>query len=279
MAKYLTDIHTHTKFSHDGKSTPQQMADCAVQKGMLFYGISEHFDYDLEVDSGRVLQSRESEEEYFHTCRHLQEDYAGCLNVLIGGEFAYTNTEKAHTMYAFTQEKYRPDYVINSVHCPLGSGVDYCTKQHFYKDGVLREKGEAYREYLFAVKASLFAPYAYDIVGHITYPIRYAPYEDRGMTIAEFGAEIDEILSIIIEKDKILEINSSTKGLSDICLPNAEILKRYYALGGRKVSYGSDAHGEDRLCDKREEVVTLLKEIGFTAITVPCKGEHIEVKL
>ena len=55
--------------------------------------------------------------------------------------------------------------------------------------------------------------------------------------------------------------------------------QRYYDLGGRKVSYGSDAHFTSRILDKREEICAALKKIGFTYITVPFKGEHIKVEI
>ncbi len=279
MKNNLTDMHTHSKFSHDGVSALQDMAAAALEKGLLFYGMSEHFDYDIEVDGNWPMQSRESEAEYFHTARHIQDDYAGCLNVVVGAEFAYTNTPKGQAMYQETYEKYRPDYVINSLHAPLGSGVDYCMKKAFYKDGETRDKTEVYREYLRFVLTSLDAPYPYDIVGHIGYITRYAHYEDRALRLADFQAEIDEVLLAIIKKDKILEVNSSNKGGVSLTLPSEEIVRRYYELGGRKVSFGSDAHGVDRLADKREAVAEMLKNIGFTYVTVPCRGEHIKVEL
>ena len=57
------------------------------------------------------------------------------------------------------------------------------------------------------------------------------------------------------------------------------IVKRYYELGGRAVSIGSDAHFKERIMDKREEVVKELKEIGFTYITVPDKKGYIKVEI
>ena len=56
-------------------------------------------------------------------------------------------------------------------------------------------------------------------------------------------------------------------------------MRRYYQLGGRKISFGSDAHGPDRIAEKWDEVVAMLKNIGFTYITVPCRGEHIKVEI
>ena len=95
----------------------------------------------------------------------------------------------------------------------------------------------------------------------------------------EYGEEIDDILKTIIAKGKILEVNSSTKIPNQISLPDLPIVQRYYDLGGRKVSFGSDAHFKERILDKREELVSALKKIGFTYITVPFKGEYIQVEI
>ena len=97
--------------------------------------------------------------------------------------------------------------------------------------------------------------------------------------LEEFGEQIDDILKTIIRKDKILEINSSNKQLPNRTLPADYIVERYYQLGGRKVSFGSDSHFPERILDKWDEVVAMLKRIGFTHLTVPCRGEHIKVEL
>ena len=166
-------------------------------------------------------------------------------------------------------QKYRPDFIINSVHG--GDGLDFAF-QNFTED-----KKAVYGAYLALVRKSLDVPYPYDIVGHLGYIARYVPFEDR--SFAGFEKEIDDILTVIIQKDKILEVNTATKGLENKTLPSADILKRYFELGGRKVSFGSDAHNTDRIAEKREQTVTLLKTIGFTYITIPFKGEHIKVEL
>lgn len=275
MKKLLTDLHTHTAFSHDGRDDVKTMLETAYQKGLAFYGISEHFDYDYDeskMDAQTYAETRNvATEEYFHTARHFQEDYQGAMNVLVGAEFGYAKDEKAQGRYALTYEKYQPDYVINSLHS--ADGVDY------YRVGKFQDKKQEYRQYLALVRASLDVPYPYDIVGHIGYVARYVPYANNEFDLEEFGAELDDIFQTIIRKDKILEINSSSKIAGQLTLPSLALVKRYYELGGRKISFGSDAHFKERIADKREEVIAALKEIGFSYLIVPCKGEHIKVEI
>ena len=281
MGKFLTDFHTHTTYSHDGKNTPAEMFAAAQRAGIAFYGVSEHFDYDYDetlMSEELYKYTRNSEpSEAFHGLRHLQEDYEGVMNVAIGAEFAFSEDEKVQGRYALTYEKYRPDFVINSVHSLDGvdfAYVDYTKNADFYND-----KKKVYGEYLRLVRVSLDAPYPYDIVGHIGYAARYLPFEDKTISLEEFGEQIDDILLTIIKKGKILEVNSANKTLPNRTLPARHIVERYFALGGRKVSFGSDAHFVERIADKRDEVVAMLKEIGFTYITVPFRGEYIKVEI
>ena len=271
----MTDMHTHTAFSHDGKNTPAEMLEAAQKNGLAFYGVSDHFDYDYDLslmdEAERIAVQNGDEEEYFHALRHLQEDYEGVMNVAVGAEFGYSENPKVWGRYLSAYEKHRPDFVINSVH-GVG-GRDYARYQF------VGDKKEIYGAYLKLVRKSLDAPYPYDIVGHIGYIARYVPFADRKLSLEEFGDEIDDILKTITEKGKILEVNSANKTLENRTLPAWEIVERYFALGGRKVSFGSDAHFVERIADKRNEVVEMLKKIGFEYVTVPFRGEHIEVKL
>ena len=281
MQKFLTDLHTHTTYSHDGQNTPAEMLAAAQKAGIAFYGVSEHFDYDYDASllSEELYKYTRNGDpaEYFHALRHLQEDYEGVMNVAVGAEFGYSDKAEVQGMYALTYEKYRPDFVINSVHSIDGKDfayADYEKEADFYSD-----KKAIYGQYLRLIRDSLDVPYHYDIVAHIGYAARYVQFEDKTFSLEEFGEQIDDILQTIIKKDKILEVNSANKTLPNRTLPAKHIIERYFELGGRKVSFGSDAHFVERIADKREEVVEMLKKIGFTYITVPFRGEHIKVEI
>ncbi len=278
MPTFITDVHNHSTFSFDGVSPLEEMLKTAQQKGVAFYGVSEHFDFDEGKADGGT-----NAEEYFPAARHLQEDYAGVMNVLVGAEIGFSPQPQFIERNRALIEKYTPDFVVNSVHAR--DGEDYFKQKPFYQttcEGVeiLRPKKEAYREYLALVRASLDAPYPFDIVGHVGYPARYAPYADKTISLAEFGEEIDDILTAIIRKNKILEVNASNRSSKTLSpCASEEIVRRYFALGGRQVSYASDAHTTETVCRMRNETVELLKNIGFAHITVPCRGEYIKVEL
>ena len=274
MTMILTDVHTHTSFSPDGEDSLDRMVERAEALGISYYGIAEHFDYDYLVNGipfGEEPAVFIDEEAYFKSAREAQRKAKLCL--LVGGEFGFTTNPEAHRLYQRVIERYRPDFVVNSVHTN-GRG-DYYFPQTYRG----RTREETFSEYLSLVKKSLAAPYSYDIVAHFCYPVRYAPYEKREITLLEYGRQIDEILREIIERDKILEVNSSAKGAGELFLPGREIVARYFALGGRKVSFASDAHDVSRILERRETIVRVLREIGFTEITVPVRGKHLFIPI
>lgn len=284
MQKFITDVHTHSTFSGDGVSPLSEMLETALGKGVAFYGVSEHFNYDIDPTTKPLGEEIEIDEaRYFHDARHLQEDYQGAMNVLIGAEFGYTPSKEAQAKYLQIYQKYRPDFIVNSIHCK--DGWDYYSGKHFYTlspsgERVLRKKSEVYDEYFALVEESLDVPYPYDIVGHLGYVARYFPQTlGREIVYAEHAEAIDRVLKKIIEKDKILETNAAVQGLKQNAVTGRDILERYYALGGRNVSYASDAHQKSSILRGREEIVKELKEIGFTHLTVPCRGEKIKVEL
>ena len=272
----LTDIHTHSTFSADADSPLAEMVAAARAMGVRYFGISEHFDYDyppagLTYSDGAPAHT--DEQAYFAAARAIQAQSDANFVFLAGCELGYTDDPASLIRYMELIEKYSPDFVVNSVHTCDGADCWYGE----YFSGKSKEK--AYSRYLRRVLQSLSAPYHYDIVAHIGYVSRNAPYPDPKLRYADFKELYDEILKNIIANGKILEVNSSARGAGSAFLPDCDVLERYFELGGRKVSFASDAHYAARICDGRDAVVAALKRIGFTAITVPFRGEEIEVEI
>lgn len=264
------DVHTHSTFSPDGKSPIEEMIKRAVDLGLSYYGTSEHYDLVDVYDEKRGYTTDMAR--YFSVGRELQEKYKDKIHLLCGAEFGYIDHPDAKDFYGEVIEKYQPDYVINSIHC-RGLDGDYSFLMSYRNaDGSLREKSDVYLEYLDCVYKSLSADYPYQMIGHLTYCQRYAPYENKEFLYVDFQGAIDKVLKEIIRLHKTLEINTKKIGF----LPRTDVLKRYYELGGRKVSFGSDAHETTRILEKWDLVVDELKKIGFDRFTLPTKDGEIE---
>lgn len=267
----MTDLHTHSTFSTDGKSPLSDMISTAKQLGLRYYGVSEHFDLD---DYSIKLYGTIDEKAYFTCARSLQQQHnSDTFTFLAGGEFNFVSDERVCDKFSRILQQYQPDFVVNSVHIVDG---EECFRQEYFAG---KSKEYAYSRYLQQVICSLDADYHYDIVGHVGYVSRNAPYEDKKVRYADYAGLYDEILRKIIQKNVILEVNSSSRGAGCVFLPDTDVLRRYFELGGRKISFGSDAHFTKRIADKRQLVCAALKEIGFTHVTIPIKATHIEIDL
>ena len=89
---------------------------------------------------------------------------------------------------------------------------------------------------------------------------------------------IGEILQTVIDREKALEVNTSGVGAAyGTIMPDSSIMKRYYDLGGRRITLGSDGHTPDRIGNGFTEAADALKQIGFTGYTYYEKRKPIFV--
>lgn len=102
----------------------------------------------------------------------------------------------------------------------------------------------------------------YSVLGHMDLIVRYDkcgvyPFEKTESIISE-------ILKIVIEHGKGIELNTSSHryGLNDTT-PSVDILKLYRKLGGEIITIGSDSHKPEHLGMYIKEAKELLKSLGF----------------
>ena len=68
--------------------------------------------------------------------------------------------------------------------------------------------------------------------------------------------------------DKGIEVNTSGYAVNGNCgFPNYNQVKRYFDLGGRIITIGTDSHAVDRIGQHVEDVKDNLKKIGFKEIS------------
>ena len=261
----LIDSHVHTINSPDGHDTIISLVEDAKERGFYYVATTDHLDLDLKVckyNKTPVAWNHIDLDKYYEEWKHAAKA-AGDVKFRFGIEAGYD--KGANEAYVETFKKYPFDVVINSVHFVDGWDV------YFINPFIFKSKKKIYKHYLEKILESLDAPYEYDIVGHIGYVTRNAPYKDKSLKLADFEELIDAILKKIIEKDKALEINTH-HGI----LPTEEILQRYYDLGGRRISFGSDTHRFE-LGKDLHEVIKLCKKIGFTHFSVYTKHVPEEI--
>lgn len=113
-------MHMHTNFSHDSKSSPEEMIQGAIEKGLEVICFTDHFDKD---NMSWGLEDIFDPEAYFQAMIPLREKYRGRIDVRIGVELGM----QPHLAEFYNQfvRRYPFDFVIGSLHSILGKDVVY----------------------------------------------------------------------------------------------------------------------------------------------------------
>ncbi len=225
----MFDCHVHTKFSTDSKMNIEDALKRAsgLNIGMI---ITEHMDLKYPFEGKFAFDP----EEYFNKYSKYRNDKL-LLGVEMGiREDCLEENKRLAQSYGF-------DYIIGSVH--VVDNIDIY--EGIFYEG--RDKKEVYSQYLNAMLESIKKHDFIDSLGHIDYIARYARFDDNEIYYREFENEIDEILKILIQNEKAIEINTRRIGNSKVVSSLIQIYKRYYELGGRIVTIGSDSHTQENI--------------------------------
>ena len=268
----MFDCHTHTLFSHDSRQDPREAIEYAIANNLEYLAFTDHCDRDCLFSPLHKDKIRQIDLDACNsTLLSLKEEYKDRIEIAVGIECGYM--KDATPVYIKDLDTHKTDITINSIHL-----VDFtdCYFKEFFEG---RSKNEAYRMYTQAIYDSLFVPYHYDVVAHIGYVSRKAPYEDKFYRYSDQKDLLDAILKTIIEKGKALELNSHAENTGDLTLPNLEIIKRYKELGGELLTFGSDAHKKEDKCRQFDNVIERVKDCGFKYMFKYLDHKPIAIKI
>ena len=261
------DMHMHTWFSTDSEACPCDMADEAVRKGLKTICFTDHFDKDdLEWGEEGIFDM----DAYFVEMQKLQEEYAGKLNIRIGIELGLRTYLKDY--YEELTKKYPFDFVIGSVHnVPYkkdAEGNILYTDPAAEKLFTDRTDKEAYRLMMETTLENVRTSECFQTLGHLDYVVRYGKSREKEYSYTDYADIIDEILKLLIEKEKGLEVNSA--GLKyglPFAHPHPDVLKHYRELGGEIITIGADAHKPEHIAYDFAKAEEILKSCGFKYYT------------
>lgn len=221
----MFDTHMHTIFSTDSTMT---LDEVVKKQNELAIGavLTEHIDFDFPgPDEFSFVPS-----EYFEKYMPYRND-----KLLLGVEVGLqTQTVKQNIDFVKLADF---DMIIGSIHVVCGYDIYYAD----YFDQ-MQSKTLAYGTYFKTMLENIQLFDDFDTLGHIDYICRNAPYTDNELYYNEFSDEIDEIFKFIINKGKTIELNTRRLGNKASVETLLTIYKRYYELGGRYITIGSDAH-------------------------------------
>ncbi|AZR74034.1 histidinol phosphate phosphatase [Anoxybacter fermentans] len=265
------DYHIHSKFSTDSKMTLEEICEQSILIGLEEIAITDHHDIDYQDPSISFEIDRHL---YLSTLEEFQAKYQGKLRIKKGLELGL----QPHILdkcAEFAGDHF--DFVLASFH--TAQKKDLYTGKFF--EGYTQ--WEAYREYLKEVHYCVERFDHFSVVGHLDVIRRYGdfPVIPDLMDDSDCRDLIEEILKILVEKGKGLEVNTSGYhyGNRKDPLPSRAILRLYRELGGEILTTGSDSHYKDQLGYKFKETHEMLKDLGFKYLTTFEKGKPIFHKI
>ncbi len=254
------DQHTHCHFSTDSDSTPESMIQGAMEKGLTHLCLTDHMDLDYPGSTKEKPLFEFNASDYFKTLMPLKEAYKDKLSLGIGIELGLRpGREDLNTKMHQLLAEHPFDFVLGSVHLLDNDDPYYESywQGHAAKDIL--------NKYFSDMLTSLKEYDNFDSLGHLDYLIRYIPSfcGKKDYAFREYQEVLDEILRLLISKNKALEINTAglVKGLS--CFhPKLEVLKRYLEFGGELLTIGSDGHSTDKIATEFAKTEELLLSCG-----------------
>lgn len=251
------DCHLHSSFSGDSHAPMEEMILQGISKGLDVMCFTEHNDFDYpeypDLPKDTFLLNVDS---YLYDLARLKEKYAGGMRLLFGVELGLQPLcAPQNALFAQSRDF---DFIIGSSHVCHGKDPWY---PGFFQN---RREEDALREYFESVLENLRCFSDFDVYGHLDYIVRYSPHKDRNYSYEKYSDVIDEILALLLEKGKGLEVNTGgiQSGLRDLH-PCKNILKRYRELGGEIITVGSDSHNADNIGSGFRRAEQVLRECGF----------------
>ena len=237
----LFDTHLHTKFSADSKMSIENAILSAKQQNIGLV-LTEHLDYDFPGDDIYEFNPQQYFQEY--------------------------SSYQSKTLYLGVEVGMQEHTLIQSKKFVESAPFDHLLdgKDLFYESCYTEDKHTVYLNYLNTmiklIKQHEFA----NILGHVDYICRYAPYAKKDICYEEFHDTIDTLWQTIIDKDIVPELNTRRFDNSNNISILLKLYERYAMLGGKYVSIGSDAHKPENIGFAFKEAYALLDKLNLQPV-------------
>ncbi len=244
----MFDYHMHTVVSFDGHCRGIEMAQAAQTAGLKEICFTDHLDYDplgkmgiLAFDTG------------VYNAEYDALELPG-LKIRRGMEFGMTIDNREQFRKDLQRRPF--DFVLGSIHFVDDLDVYY---EDFWQGKTVFQ---AERRYLEATLDCVRVHDDFDVLAHLTYIAKtHANPAPRPVPYEQHRELIDEILKVLVQKGKGLEMNTSGVDRCGGFLPTADYFRRFKELGGEIVTVGSDAHHADRVGQYSHEACQILRDI------------------
>lgn len=263
----LADLHTHSQYStdapHDGTSAPALMAKAAYERGLKTICITDHMDLCFPGEPQSFVFDVS---DYFRTLQALRDEWQGRLEILIGVELGLRNEPDRHEgirkAYDDLVASYPFDFVLGSTH--IVRYEDPYERSYWKKYGAI----DGLLAYFEAELFNMETYSCFHSCAHLDYALRYVP-ANRRIAPRRYDALVEATLETLVRRDIALEINvkSLARGLAEPN-PSLKYIRRYRELGGRMITFGSDAHRPGYIGDGLARGEEFARAAGFTEYTI-----------
>jgi len=218
-----------------------------VRQGFSWVGLTEHMPPasdrflfpDERVAGLTVADLHRSFHRYMETARHLQAAYRGRLELLVGFETEWT-TGSADLVRQL-RSRYRPDYIVGSVHHVDDLNFDYDAETYQAAARAAGSLNELYCRY-FDQQYAMITMLRPEVVGHFDLIRIYDPDYRARLQVPEIWTRLRHNLETVRALDLILDFNvrALAKGAVEPYV-SAPILRLAVDLGIALVP-GDDSH-------------------------------------
>jgi len=269
------DAHLHTNLSPDSDVPIDVYCASAVARGVPEIAVTDHLDFDPRAPAYAFASFAAREREVRDAAARWADRG---LRVRFGVEVSYESHLEAEIREHLARHPY--DYAIGSVHVPAHSPY---TGSRVAAWVAGRTFDEVIAPYFAEVEAAIRSE-LFDTVGHLDYVKKYLVAHVPPSAFAARLDVYDPLLRALVETGTALEVNAS--GLRQPpgeTYPAPPIVERFRALGGLRVTAGSDAHRARSFAYGLGHVYAAIAAAGFEALAFrrragdPRAGASVEV--
>lgn len=264
--KYI-DCHTHTQFSMDSEADINAMIERAIELDLAAYAITDHCECSTwhpkeHYKNAGLFDHFNYAEDFSRSVEAvtaLKEKYGRKINLICGTELGQSTQDIEAAKIAASDE--RLDFIIGSLHQVKGEkDFYYIDYKEMTEDEIFSLLEKYFNEVYQICRLGMF-----DVLGHLTYSLRYMKRRcGIEPDISRFDEIIAESFREIIVKDKGIEINTSgiRQGFGGT-FPSLRYVKMFRDLGGELVTVGSDAHKVEDLGRNIADGTEVARAAGF----------------
>jgi len=265
----LEDWHTHSALCHHAVGSIEDYIRKAIELELNTIGICDHFPFEFLKNIERIpyenyAMTLDDITNYLSIVESLKEKYKKTINVRIAFELDFVENQESTLNIHLCKYKHHLDYILGSIHLLNfhdGRGAWAFDDSRFRNDYNYYGSDKVYMEYYRTVQKMLNSnDFDFDIIAHFDLPKKFNDIPNNKEIV---NNEVMKTLDIIKKSNVVMEINSS--GLRKDAkeqYPRKEIIQEMYNLD-IPILLGSDAHDPIYIAWEFENIINMLKKIGY----------------